>query len=174
MQSSCQASAKPLPPSLCIRMVKAQPMTLPSPFSFWDDCTLVAGHRWSLHCHTLFRTDPRPLSRQTLTTVPRLAVGSLSIEPVPHAWCLCPFSWNDNRESCQCRTLVLLLYTPLVVADPVSVGWEAHQLLRVCNGQALVRRQGSPLTGYAGRWGRDGLTPACPQGSVETISCPFD
>ena len=33
MQSSCQASAKPLPPSLCIRMVKAQPMTL---FKYMD------------------------------------------------------------------------------------------------------------------------------------------
>ena len=43
---------------------------------------------------------------------------------------------------------------------------------RRCNGQAQVRRQGSPRTGYAGRWGRDGLTPVCPQGSVETISCP--
>ena len=43
-----------------------------------------------------------------------------------------------------------------------------------CNGQALVRRQGSPRTGCAGRWGHDRLTPVCPQGSVETISCPFD
>ena len=60
-------------------------------------------------------------------------------------------------------------YNP--VANSMSLSGLASRVCG-CNGQALVRRQGSPLTGYAGRWGRDGLTPACPQGSVETISCP--